>query len=313
MIYSPFCECGCGERVAKKGNRFRSGHNMRGVSKPPEMIVAIVKAAAKVRSGRSLTEEHKLAISEANKGKAKSPEHCAAISKGSKGKIFSDDHRRKIGEAGKGRIMSDETKKKICDGNKGKVMSEDAKRKIGDGNRGKVRSEENKKLISDTKTGVPMSEETKKKISNATKGENNPMFGRTGENSPGWKGGVSFEPYCEEFNYELKRQIRNQYNNRDYFSGLPDYICNLVRKGRVEKLSIHHVDGNKMQGCNGIKCHLIPLSRKNHSYIHANQSFWERLICYALEYDKTYYNIKQINIKEIIEWKQTTEVISNTF
>lgn len=27
----PFCECGCGERVAKLGNKFRHGHNQRGI------------------------------------------------------------------------------------------------------------------------------------------------------------------------------------------------------------------------------------------------------------------------------------------
>jgi len=44
-----------------------------------------------------------------------------------------------------------------------------------------------------------------------------------------------------------------------------------------------------------------------------NRLFWTKLICYALEYDETYYNIKQINIYEEIKWKQTTEVILNMF
>src|SRR5208337_386546 len=30
-----------------------------------------------------------------------------------------------------------------------------------------------------------------------------------GEKSPGWKGGISFEPYCIKFNKEFKERVRN--------------------------------------------------------------------------------------------------------
>jgi hypothetical protein len=30
----PFCECGCGRRVSKIGNRFINGHNIRGDRNP---------------------------------------------------------------------------------------------------------------------------------------------------------------------------------------------------------------------------------------------------------------------------------------
>ena len=112
-----------------------------------------------------------------------------------------------------------------------------------------------------------------------------------GENNPCWRGGVSFEPYCDKFTLKLKQQIRDLYNNCDFISGLPDYICNVMRNGKARKLDVHHVDSNKMQGCDSIEWKLVPLSRKNHSIIQGNDIFWERLICYALEYDETYYDI----------------------
>lgn len=73
-----------------------------------------------------------------------------------------------------------------------------------------------------------------------------------GRNNPSWNGGKSFEPYCHKFNYDLKEKIRNQ-NNRN---------CVLCGKWEIlngKKLSIHHIDGNKMQGCNTKKWHLTSL------------------------------------------------------
>lgn len=59
----PFCECGCGERITKKGNRFIWGHNMRGTTR--------------IRSPK-----HCASMSDARKGIPHTPEHCAAITKG---------------------------------------------------------------------------------------------------------------------------------------------------------------------------------------------------------------------------------------
>lgn len=122
-------------------------------------------------------------------------------------------------------------------------------------------------------------EDVKKKISDGISGERNGM----------WQGGISFEPYCPKFTEKLKRQIRDLYNNCDFISGLPDYICNVLN-GKVQKLAIHHVDYDKMQGCEGVGWKLVPLSRSNHTKTNNNRSFWEKLICYALDYDEAYYN-----------------------
>jgi len=79
----------------------------------------------------------------------------------------------------------------------------------------------------------------------------------SGINAPNWKGGISYEPYCPKFNEDYKEKIRNRDNR----------TCALCGKSEIEngrKLSVHHVDGEKMQGCDGIKWHLISLCKHCH-------------------------------------------------
>lgn len=99
--------------------------------------------------------------------------------------------------------------------------------------------------------GKKHSKETKKKMSKSRSGEKNPMFNihRYGKNSPNWNGGISFTPYCKNFNNEIKEQIREEFNRK----------CFLCRKNETNrKLSIHHIDYDKSQGCNS-DWKLVPL------------------------------------------------------
>ena len=122
---------------------------------------------------------------------------------------------------------------------------------------------------------------------------------RTGKNSPSWKGGLSFKPYCIKFNESLKIQIREQYNNCDYISGLHKDIYNIINN-KVRNLDVHHIDYDKEQGCNDKKFKLIPLSKSNHGKTNKNRSFWNQLFIYSLEYDKKYYSDNKVNIWEMI-------------
>jgi hypothetical protein len=88
-----------------------------------------------------------------------------------------------------------------------------------------------------------------------------------------WRGGKSFEPYCSKFTRELKEDIREHF-------GRKCYLCQTPENG--EKLSIHHVDYNKSQGCEGLRWSLIPLCRHCHSlttnrrffYFHLLRDYW---------------------------------------
>ena len=119
----PFCECGCGERVTKLGNRFIHGHHIRGENNPmknPDIAkkmsvatlgipkphtspaqIAADKAESKRRRGVLLPREVGIKISavkrevphtsskahlvadEAKRGVPLSPEHIAAMSESS--------------------------------------------------------------------------------------------------------------------------------------------------------------------------------------------------------------------------------------
>jgi hypothetical protein len=95
---------------------------------------------------------------------------------------------------------------------------------------------------------------------------------RKGSKNNNWRGGLSFGKYCYKFNEELKEYIRVKFNRKCY-------ICGTEENGY--KLSIHHVDYNKLQGCKGQQWVLIPLCRKCHSKTNGNRWYWfNRLINY---------------------------------
>lgn len=73
----------------------------------------------------------------------------------------------------------------------------------------------------------------------------------------GWKGGISFAPYCPKFNKVLKEEIRNKYNRTCQKCG---------ERENVQKLDVHHINFDKMAGCYGRPWNLIPLHRKCHSW-----------------------------------------------
>jgi hypothetical protein len=102
------------------------------------------------------------------------------------------------------------------------------------------RSKETKQKMSEAqKKRKPASKETRKKISKSNSGESNGMYGKCGSLAPGWRGGISCEPYCFEWsNKEFKDMIKdrdvNKCLNPDCWRN-----CNHL------PLHIHHIDNNK--------------------------------------------------------------------
>jgi len=149
--------------------------------------------------------------------------------------------------------------------NFGKHLSEECKRKISDSLKGFKQSEETKKKISKTlignsyTLGHKLSQEHKNKISESERGSKH----------WNWQNGKSFEPYCPRFTKELREAVRNR-DNRN---------CQMCGKNEIflrEKLCVHHVDLDKMQGCNGNKWYLVSLCRSCHIRLHNGDT----LICY---------------------------------
>lgn len=92
----------------------------------------------------------------------------------------------------------------------------------------------------------------------------------SGSNNPAWRGGISFEPYCKDFNGATKERIRDRDNR----------TCQLcyVAEGE-EKLSVHHIHYDK-ENCNP---DMISLCRACHSKVHANRDYYEALFMGKLE------------------------------
>jgi hypothetical protein len=88
---------------------------------------------------------------------------------------------------------------------------------------------------------------------------------RKGEDHPNWQGGISYEPYCPKFTNMIKDKVRNHFNNE----------CVLCGKSQGKrKLSVHHVNYNKGQGCSG-NWLLVPLCASCHTKTNTNRDYWE--------------------------------------
>jgi hypothetical protein len=134
--------------------------------------------------GKTHSEELKKSVSERFKGKKLNPESVKIGAEKRKGLKRTDEFKNKMRLAKTGVKLSQETIAKMINSRKGRVVSEETKLKIRLANTGKKKSPESVKKSADSKRGIPHSDEAKLKISLAMKGNNNPMFGRSGVNNP---------------------------------------------------------------------------------------------------------------------------------
>ena len=118
-----------------------------------------------------------------------------------------------------------------------------------------------------------ITDEVKKKMSKARKGEKH----------PNWRGGVSFEPYCHKFTEKIKEEVRDKF-------GRVCLLCNKREKENGVKLSVHHCDYNKKQGCDEHEWELVPLCRSCHSKTNFNREYWS---------EKIFEKLKEKNEKKV--------------
>ena len=128
--------------------------------------------------GKSLSEDHKQKLREANKGKKPpphSPETLQKMSESMRGKNTgpkSEEHRRKLSEARRKWKLTEEQKKKITENKK--PVSEETRQKLSAVSKGRKRSEETKKRMSESQKGKPKpspSQETIEKRVAKTRGK----------------------------------------------------------------------------------------------------------------------------------------------
>ena len=178
-------------------------------------------------------------------------------------RIISESNKRRR-PAMLGKCHSEESKQKMSASHKGANNhmfgvrhSEEARRKMSDAKKGVPMSSEARIKISEGHKGLHPSEETRKKLSAA----------KSGKNSPLWKGGLSFEPYCPKFNNEFKERVRA-------FFG---YRCVECGSQQIEKkLSIHHVNFNKKTCCDDTIPLFVALCIPCHAKTNYNRDYWQR-------------------------------------
>jgi len=158
-----------------------------------------------------------------------------------------------------------------------------SKAKFGEKNPnfGKHLSEKTIEKMSIANTGKHRSEETRQKMSKAKEGKKNPMFGKhpsketikkmSGENHPRFNNWASKGEYCEKWTEEVREKTRNEFNRKCFICGKSEeeQMKEMKEKGKRQfRLSVHHIDADKEQGCNEKPFKLIPVCLKCHNKIH---------------------------------------------
>ncbi len=132
--------------------------------------------------------------------------------------------------------------------NKGKHLSEGTRKKMSENNarpfEGQHHTEETRKKLCELQTGNHPTEETIEKMSTAKIGEKNVM----------WQGGISKEPYDQNWTPKFRRAVRKRDNQ-------VCMLCGIHREKLNRALSVHHINHDKKMSLlqNGISlcspCH----------------------------------------------------------
>ena len=173
------------------------------------------------------------------------------------------------------RCRSKETCQKLSDSHKGLKHSDATRQKMSILRKGQSKSDITRQRISVGQTGRTHSPKSKQLMSivklDKYCGENNPFFGKThsketiekmsGENHYNWQGGISKEPYCQEWTPWLKEEIKERDKHQ-----CKNPVC-----GSIESLGIHHIDYDK-KNCS--TNNLITLCRSCNAKANFNREHW---------------------------------------
>ncbi len=178
--------------------------------------------------------------------------------------VKAEETRQKMRGARKLRLpASQETRKKLSDARKGKSNSEETRKRMREAWKYRLPvSQETRKKISDTLKGHLVSDETRQKLKGPRSKEIGDKISRSRAgrflclNSPNWKGGISFEPYCPKFNKKFKERVRAFFGYKCVKCGIPQ---------TEYKLHVHHVNYDKMVCCNDVSPLFVILCKSCHA------------------------------------------------
>lgn len=210
------------------------------------------------------------------KGVPLPPDVCEKIRKGNTGKVRTPEMREVYSAAATKRLAN--PKNHPMYGRKHTPESIE-KMHIAHSNR----SEETLKLMSDVQKGIQS-------------GEKNGFYGKTHSKESRqsmsatkqhiscdeWEEFARDQPYCPKFNEVCRESNREKYDRQCFICGKPESE-NILSSGKHIKLSVHHVDMNKNQGCDGHEWRLVPLCRHHHGSS-AHTPTWMARIQYLLNH-----------------------------
>jgi hypothetical protein len=173
-------------------------------------------------------------------------------------------------------------KKKISISLEGKTQSSETIQKRVGKNRGQKRTLETRQRMSASQKDRVVSQNTCEKLSLSHMGKN------MGDKNPQWRGGISFEPYCQKFTKEFKERVREFFGRKCVECGTPE---------TGEKLSVHHVTYDKKVCCNNTKPMFVCLCRTCHTKTNRNREYWR---AHFTEMINVKYNGKSYVSKEEI-------------
>jgi len=130
---------------------------------------------------------------------------------------------------------------------------------------------------------------------NQPTGENAYWYGKRKEDTPNWRGGLSFEPYGIDFDDDLKDKIRARDN----------YKCQICESEGDRKLDVHHIDYDKM---NNKEDNLIALCRTCHCSTNGNRKYWTLRLSFHNQKGAT--TIPEVGVHSS-EWKRRASQVDD--
>lgn len=226
----------------------------------PQSHKRILAACDKCGKIRETSKNHYCALCRScpRKGTHFTKETCKRLSKAHKGKHHTEETCKRMSVAKKG----------ANNPNYGKSLTEEDRKKISETLKGRYSGKNNPMY------GKHHTEETKREMRGTRKGK------YAGEKSPHWRGGISFEPYCQKFNNKFKQYIRDKFGNICF-------LCSKTEAANGRKLSVHHVNYDKACGCaeteeeritDDNECQFVPLCISCNSKVNKDRDMWERKI-----------------------------------
>jgi hypothetical protein len=97
-----------------------------------------------------------------------------------------------------------------------------------------------------------------------------------GPTSHMWRGGISYEPYCEKFSDEFKERVREFWNRHCVECGIPE-------EESGKRHSVHHVNFNKKACCDDSKPLFVILCHSCHSETNFNRDYWRERFTRLIE------------------------------